>query len=90
MRINVKVKRAAAAILLSLLMASVLEIVGLLVGSFLWSRYGPPANDPDQVGALFCGVIVGTVMAIGGVVAILWRFWPRNSLGPSRTRASYR
>jgi hypothetical protein len=79
MRSNSKVKRAAGAIVFSVLMAFVLYLVGFLGGNYLWSRFGPPANDPDETYALICGLILGGFMAMFGALAILWKFWPRVS-----------
>jgi hypothetical protein len=78
MRNNAKLKRAAAAIVFSLLMAFVLYLAGFLGGNYLWSRFGPPANDPDETSALICGLLVGGSMAVVGAAAILWKFWPRT------------
>jgi hypothetical protein len=77
-RNNAQLKRAAAAIVFSLLMAFVLYIPGFLGGNYLWSHFGPPANDPDQISALICGLLVGGSMALTGVATILWKFWPRT------------
>jgi hypothetical protein len=77
MREHSKIKRVAAAVVFALLMAFVLGFGGLLGGGYLWSHFGPPANDPDETGALLCGLLVGGSMAVGGATAILWKFWPR-------------
>ena len=82
MRSNPKLIHAAEAIFFSLLMAFVPWLVGLLTGMYLWSHFGPPANDPDETSAYLCGVLLGGLMAVAGVVAILWMFWPR---APART-----
>jgi hypothetical protein len=71
-----QLRRAAAAILFSLIMACLLGLGGLLTGTYLWSRYGPPANDPDDTAAYFCGLLVGALMAVGGGIVLLWKFWP--------------
>jgi hypothetical protein len=78
MKIDHKVRRVGAAVFFALLMAFVLGLSGLLVGDYLWSRYGPPANDPDETDAFLWGLVVGGVMAVGGGVAIVWKFWPRS------------
>jgi hypothetical protein len=79
MRVNSKLRRVVAVILFSLLMAWVLGLGGLLGGSYVWSHYGPAAKDPHETDAYLCGLVVGALMAVGGVVAILWTFWPRTS-----------
>jgi ABC-type Mn2+/Zn2+ transport system permease subunit len=76
-RNNAQLKRAASAIVFSLLMAFVLYLAGFLGGNYLWSRFGPPANDPDETSALICGVFVGGSMALIGAATILRKFWPR-------------
>jgi len=78
--IKPQLKRAVAAILFSLIMACLLGLGGLLTGTFLWGRFGPPANDPDDTAAYFCGLLVGGLMAVGGGVALLWKFWPHATL----------
>jgi hypothetical protein len=70
-------RRAAAAILFSLIMACLLGFGGLLAGMYLWGHFGPPAKDPDDTDAYFFGLLVGGLMAIGGGTASLWKFWPR-------------
>jgi len=75
---NARRKRAAAAILFSLIMACLLGFGGLLVGWYLWGHFGPPTNDPDETGAFFFGLLVGGVVALGGGITSLWRFWPRT------------
>ena len=79
-RTNSKVKRVAATVAFSLLMAFVLGLGGLLGGDYVWSHFGPPANDPDETSALLCGLLVGGLLAVGGAVVILWKFWPRTPL----------
>jgi hypothetical protein len=71
--------RRAAAVLFSLIIGCLLGIGGLLGGSYLWSRYGPPSNEPDEMNAYFCGLLVGGVIAIAGGTISLWRFWPAAS-----------
>jgi hypothetical protein len=83
MRNNSKLKRAVGTIVFSLLIAFVVFLVGFLGGNYLWSHFGPPANDPDETYALICGLIVGGLMAIFAALAILWKFWPRTSLKSS-------
>jgi hypothetical protein len=70
-------KRTAAAVLFSLIMACLLGFGGLLIGMYLWGHYGQPANDPDDTDAYLCGLLVGGIMAVGGGMASLWKFWPR-------------
>ncbi len=79
MKNNSKLKRAVGAIFFSLSMAFILYLLGFLGGDYLWSHFGPPANDPDETYALMCGLIVGGLMATFGALAILWKFWPRAS-----------
>jgi hypothetical protein len=84
-----QLKRAAAAILFSFIMACLLGLSGLLIGMYLWGRFGPPANDPDDTAAYFCGLLVGRLMAVGGGVALLWKFWPHagsEHRNPAETR----
>ena len=77
MRTTSKLKRAIVAIAFSLLIAFVLYLAGFLGGDYVWSRFGPPANDPDEIDALRCGFLVGGFMAVRGASVILWKFWPR-------------
>jgi hypothetical protein len=70
-------RRRAAAILFSLIVASLLGLGGLLAGMYLWDQLGPPANDPDDTDSYLCGLLVGGVMAMIGCGALLWKFWPR-------------
>lgn len=84
MRTTAKIKRAFAAFAFALLMAFVLYLAGFLGGDYVWSHFGPPANDPDEINALRCGILVGGIMAAGGGIAILWKFWPRASAKSSR------
>jgi hypothetical protein len=86
MGIDPKVRRIAAAALFALLMVFVLGLGGLLGGDYLWSHYGPPATDPDEIDALLCGLVVGGIMAVSGGVAIMWKFWPRDA-SPQSPRA---
>jgi hypothetical protein len=65
--------QAVAAVLFSLLMASLLALGGDIVGMYLPSRFG----DADETDAYLCGVLVGGVLAIGGGVALVWKLWPR-------------
>jgi len=64
---NSRRKRAATAILFSLIVACLVGFGGLLVGSYLWSHFGIPASDPEDTGAFLCGLLVGGAAAIGGV-----------------------
>ena len=70
-------RRRAAAILFSLIVASLLGLGGLLAGMYLWGHFGPRATDPDDTDAYLFGLLVGGVMAVGGCVTLLWKFWPR-------------
>lgn len=75
--VNSLQRRRASAVLFSLIMACLLGLGGLLAGSYLWDHFGPPARDPDDTEAYLVGLLVGGVMAIGGGVTLLWKFWPR-------------
>jgi hypothetical protein len=83
---NPQRRRAAAAILFSLIMACLLGLAGFLAGSYLWGHYGPPADDPDEFDAYLCGLLVGGLLAIGGGIASLRTFWlrPRAKIIASR------
>lgn len=70
-------RRRAAAILFSLIMACLLGLGGLLVGSYLWGHFGPPATDPDHTDAYLFALLVGGLLAVCGTVVSLWKFWPR-------------
>ncbi len=74
--------RRLAAILFSLIMASLLGLGGLLAGWYLWARYGPAARDADDMEGYLFGLFVGVVLALCGGVVCLWKFWPR--IRPSR------
>jgi hypothetical protein len=74
-----ELRRMVAVVLFSLFMAFPLGLGGLLGGDYVWSHYGPPANDPDETAALLCGLVVGGLMALSGGVVIVWKFWPRAS-----------
>ena len=65
-----------------------LGLGGLLAGTYLWDTFGPPAKDPDDTDAYFCGLLVGAFMAIGGATASLWKFWPRAMPRASRSGGS--
>jgi hypothetical protein len=63
--------RRIASVLFSSIMACVLGLGGFLGGSYLWSRYGPPPNDPDEMDGYFCVLLVGGAIAIAvGVVLV--------------------
>lgn len=83
MREGSRLKRAATAILFSLIMAWLLGIGGFLAGSYLWGHYGRPANDPDDTDAYLAGLLVGGAAAISGGTVLLWKFWPRVTLKSS-------
>lgn len=67
------------AILFSSMIASIFGFAALLVGSYLFARFGPPASGPDQIGALMFGVLVGVVAALIVFSVLLRKFWPRWS-----------
>lgn len=69
--------RALTAIAFSLIMVCLLGFVGLLAGAYLWGHFGPAPRDPDETDAYLCGLLVGGIMAMGGCMALLWKFWPR-------------
>jgi|SRR5690348_4198497 hypothetical protein len=69
-------RRRAATILFSLIVACLLGLSGLLAGSYFWVHLGPPANDPDDTDAYLCGLLVGGVMAIGGLQRCYGSFGP--------------
>jgi len=75
-----QLKRAMAAVLFSLIIACLLGLGGLLTGTYLWGRFGPPANDPDHTAAYFCGLLAGGLMALVGGMALLRKFWPHATL----------
>lgn len=79
----------AGAILFSLMMASIFGFAGLLVGSYLFARFGPLTNSPDQIGALMFGILVGVVAALIIFSVLLWKFWPHYS-GSKNTMRTYR
>jgi len=70
-------RKRAYAILFSLIIGWLVGFAGFLAGNYFWKRFGPPATDPDDMRAYLCGLFVGTVFAIGGISALLWRLWPR-------------
>ena len=74
---NHLLRKRAAAILFSLIVACLLGLGGLLAGTYLWGHSGPPANDPDDTEAYLFGLLVGGLMAVGGCGALLWKSWPR-------------
>ena len=80
--------RVTAAILFSLIMGCLLGFGGLLAGMYLWGHFGPPTRDPDDTDAYLCGLLVGGVMAIGGVIALLWMSWPRAAPKVSQSSGS--
>jgi len=60
-------------------MACLLGFGGLLIGMYLCSHLGSPAHHPDDSDAYLCGLLVGSVMALGGGAALLRWTWPRVS-----------
>ena len=70
-------RRRAAAILFSLIMACLLGLAGLLVSMYLWGRLRPQATDPDDTNAYLCGLLIGGFLGACGIVGSLWKFWPR-------------
>jgi hypothetical protein len=82
---NSRRRQAATAILFSLILSCPLALGGLLAGMYLWGHFGPPSNDPDDTDGYLCGVLVGGVMAIGGGMTLLWKFWPRATQGTSQS-----
>jgi hypothetical protein len=87
MRPKLNTKRAAA-VLFSLIIASLLGLVGLLFGGWLWDRYALPTRDADDTAAYLCGLLVGGVLALSGGVACLWRFWPHVRAGRTKSVSS--
>ena len=81
-------KRAAAAILFSMIMALVFGFVGFLGGSYLWTRYVPPGDDADDIHAYFGGLVISGVLAIGGGATSLWMGWPRRAAKRDELRNS--
>ncbi len=79
-----QLRRTAAAISFSLIIACLLGLSGLFAGSYLWGHFGPPGKDPDDTDAYFCGLLVGGFLAIGGGTATLWKFWPRAATKASK------
>ncbi|MGO9589218.1 MAG: hypothetical protein ACLP3K_04120 [Candidatus Acidiferrales bacterium] len=73
-----KATRALTAILFSLIMGVVLAFGGFLAGAYLWSHLGPPEADPDEMGTLRCGILVGGITGLVAGVTLLWKFWPRS------------
>ena len=72
-------KRAVAAVFFSSIMACLLGFGGLLIGMYLWGHLGTPAHDLDDSDAYVCGLLIGSVMAMGGGAVLLWWTWPRVS-----------
>jgi hypothetical protein len=62
-----KISHAATTILFSLIMACLLGFAGDLLGMYA-CHFFQPANNPDDTNVYLCGLLVGTVMAIGGGV----------------------
>lgn len=70
-------RRRVATVLFSLIIACLLGLGGLLVGSYLCGYFGPPSTDPDDTEAYLFGLLVGGLLAACGIVGSLWKFWPR-------------
>jgi UDP-N-acetylmuramyl pentapeptide phosphotransferase/UDP-N-acetylglucosamine-1-phosphate transferase len=71
--------RAVGAVAFSLIMGGLLAFAGLLLGWFLWGRFGPPPSDLDDTDAYLFGLLVGGAMGLIGCAALLWKFWPRTT-----------
>src|SRR5215469_4214190 len=69
--------RRAAAIVFSLLVACALGLIGLLVSTYLWGHFGPPAADADDTNGYLFSLLVGALLGACGIVGSLWMFWPR-------------
>ena len=83
-----QIKRAATAILFSLIMAWILGFGGLLAGGYLWAHFGRSPKDPDDsCGYLFSLALAGLIAVTAGSVS-LWRFWPRNPAISSQSHRS--
>ena len=72
-------QRRGFAILFSLSMACVLGLAGLVVGSYLWGHFGPPAADADDTGGYLFSLLVGGILGAFGIAVPLWMFWPRSA-----------
>jgi hypothetical protein len=68
--------RRAVAILFSLLMACVLGL-GLLVSTYFWGHFGPPAADVDDTNGYLFSLLVGGLLGAFEIGGSLWMFWPR-------------
>jgi hypothetical protein len=64
-------KRLAATILFCVAMGFLLFLGGFLAGSYLWNRFGPLANNADDLASYNCGVVAGAVLAVAGTAAFL-------------------
>ena len=71
--------RAAAAVLFSLIVASLLGFGGNLLGMYFCGYFGQSRNSGDDTSVYLCGLILGLAMALGGGSWSLWKFWPRSS-----------
>jgi drug/metabolite transporter (DMT)-like permease len=63
--------RAVAAVAFSLIMGGLLAFAGLLLGWYLWGRFGPPPRDPDDTEAYIFGLLIGGVMGLVGGATLL-------------------
>ncbi len=75
--IHRKCERVAATIIFSAIMAVVSAFIVILLGIYLSSHFGRPANDPDDTIILLCSVLLGAVVGIGVGLTSLWKYWPR-------------
>lgn len=46
---------------------------------YLYGHFGPRARDYDETDDYVCGLLVGTIFAVGGGGVLLWKLWPRSS-----------
>jgi hypothetical protein len=72
-----RMARATATVAFSSIIAILLALFGFLTGGYLRDRLGPPQADPDQMGSLGWGVLVGGAAALSGFAGCLFFFWPR-------------
>jgi len=81
-----KLTRVAAAVVFSLIMGALLAFGGFLLGTYLWSHFGPAPTDPDDTDALLCGLFTGGLIGIVGGTTLLWKFWPRATTEDPKPR----
>ena len=70
-------RKRAASVVFSVLMACVLGLAGIVVGNYLWGHFGPPAADPDDTQGYLFGLLVGSILSACGIIWSFWMFWPR-------------